>query len=468
MLVKVLLTVIFMLFAISGIVPSFAQTTSGFTNAVRLSDVSYDSHTPSILVSNDGVFAIWMGIQSGRSDIFFAKSADGGNTFGAPINLSADTHGQSAYAAFAQKGKDVYVVWQTSLTGTADVYLAKSTDGGDTFGKPVLISDSTKLAAFPQLAVSDNHVYFSWLEMAEDNSTNIVFAKSDDGANTIGNLTYMTSHSGNSGLPKLVATGSQVYLVWEDNSQKNFEIYLRKSNDYGSTFDTPVDISTSSGQSGTPQIVVSNDKVYAVWMDDTSGNFDILFAKSSDGGKSFGAPVNISKLHTDSGYPQLAVSGDNVYVTWTQTIVDPNYDVYFVKSTDGGNTFDEPVNVSKNLGPSGWPHIAADGAIYISWVDSSPGKFDLYITKSTDGGATFQNYTNVSNSKTESYNTQMALLNDVVYLAWEEGAKSNYTIMFNKSTTFVPEFGPLAAVALLVSIGAIIAVSSRSNLRNKF
>lgn len=466
---KILVAVIFALFVVSGILPSFAQTTSpGFTNAVSLSNVSSDSHNPSILVSSDGIFAIWVGTQSGRSDVFFSKSTDGGNTFSIPINLSADTHGQSAYAAFAQKDKNVYVVWQTSLTGTADVFLAKSTDGGNSFGKPILISDSAKLAAFPQMAISDNHVYFSWLEMAENNSTNIVFTKSDDGANTIGTPSYMTSHSGNSGIPKLVATGSQVYLAWEDNSKKNFEIYLSKSDDYGATFNPPVDISTTSGQSGTPQIAVSKNNIYAVWMDDTSGNYDILFAKSSDGGKSFGDPVNVSKLHTDSGYPQLAVSGNDVYVTWTQTIVDPNYDVYFAKSTDDGKTFDAPINISKDLGPSGWPNIATDGAIYISWVDSSTGKFDLFVTKSTDGGATFENYTNVSTSKTESYNAKMAVLNNAVYLAWEEGAKGNYTIVFTKSTTFVPEFGPLASVALLVSLVAIIAISSKSNLKNNF
>lgn len=466
---KVLVAAIFALFAISGIVPSFAQTAShGFTNAVSLSDISYDSHNPHIIVSNDGIFAIWVGTQSGKTDVFFAKSTDGGNTFGTPINLSSTTHGQSGYAAFAQKDKNVYVVWQTSLTGTALVYLAKSTDGGNSFGKPVVISDETKLAAFPQMAVSDNHVYFTWLEMADTNSTNVVFAKSDDGANSIDPPVFLTNHAGNSGIPKLIATGSQVYLVWEDNKKENFDIFLSKSDDYGTTFHPQVDVSSTSGQSGTPQIAISKDNVYAVWMDDTSGNYDILFAKSSDGGKSFGTPVNISKLHTDSGYPQLAVSGNNVYVTWTQTIVDPNYDVYFVKSSDGGNTFDTPINVSKNFGPSGWPNVAADGNVYVSWVDSSPGKFDLFITKSSDGGVTFENYTNVSSSKDESYNSKMAVLNNAVYLTWEEGTKGNYTVMFAKSTTFVPEFGPLATIALLISIITIVVISSRSNLKNKF
>lgn len=463
---KVLAFVILTIFILSGIVPSFAQTAPGFTNPVSISNTLSDAQTPHIIASNDGVFALWLETKSGKTDVFFSKSTDGGSTFASPINLSENSTGQSGYTQFAQSGKDVYVVWQTSLSGTAYVYLTKSSDGGSSFGKPVMISDNTKLAAFPQVSVSDNHVYFAWLEKSDNNSTNVVFTKSDDKAISINAPLYMTHNLGNSGIPKLVATGNQVYLAWEDNSKGNFDVFLSKSDDYGASFHIPVDMSVSTGQSGTPEIIISKDNVYAVWMDNTSGIFDILFAKSIDGGKSFGTPVNISRQSTDSGYPQFTVNGNNVYVTWTQTIVSPNYDIYFAKSTNNGDTFDTPINISNNSGASGWPKIASDGNIYISWVDSTPGKFDVFITKSSDGGITFDNPTDVSNSPAESYESQMAALNNVIYLTWQEGnGGTNHTIAFSKSTTFVPEFGPLASIALLVSIIAILGISSRSRLK---
>lgn len=465
---KVFLFVILTIFVLSGIVPSFAQTTSpGFTNAVNISNASSDSQSPDIIASNDGIFALWVESKSGRSDVFFSKSTDGGNTFGNSTNLSSAVSGQSGYAAFTQKGQDVYVVWQTSLSGTASVFLSKSSDGGSSFEKPVMVSNTTKLAAFPQIAISDNHVYFTWIEKSDNNSTNIVFAKSDDKASSIGTPLYLTHNLGISGIPKLLATGNQVYLAWEDNSKGNFDVFISKSDDYGASFHPPVDMSVNTGQSGAPQIAVSGDNVYAVWMDNTSGHYDILFTKSSDGGKSFVTPVNISNLHTDSGYPELVINGNNIYVTWTQTISETNYDIFFAKSTNNGNTFDKPINISNNIGASGWPKIASDGAIYISWVDSTPGRFDVLITKSSDGGATFENYSNVSTSKAESYDSKMAVLNNAIYLIWQEGPRGNHTIAFSKSTTFVPEFGPLVSIALLISIVAIIGISSRSNLKLK-
>ena len=61
----------------------------------------------------------------------------------------------------------------------------------------------------------------------------------------------------------------------------------------------------------------------------------------------------------------------------------------------------------------------------------------------------------------------MATLNNTVYMVWqeEEGKSGNHTIVFSKSTTFVPEFGPFASIALIVSVISIIAISFRSNLR---
>ncbi|CUR52058.1 exported protein of unknown function [Nitrosotalea devaniterrae] len=463
---KILIAIILGLSILAGVGSSFAQVqTPGFTDAVNLSQVSADSELPHVIVSSDGVFAMWTQSSLGRSDVFFSKSTDGGNTFGSPINLSGATNGQSSYPQFVENNNHIYVIWQSSLSGTSTILMTKSLDGGTSFGKPTTISDASQLSAFPQIALSGNHVYSSWIEKSTDNSTNIIFTKSDDQGSTFDVPLHVTHNIGNSGIPKLSADGNQVYLTWEDNSRGDYEVFLSKSSDSGASFHVPVDISTTTGQSGTPEVIVSGNNLYAVWMDNTSGNYDIFFTKSTDGGNTFVKPIDISNLKGDSGYPQFTVWKNNVYVTWTQTMTGINYDVYFAKSSDNGDTFDKPINLSNNFGPSGWPKIVSDGSIYVSWVDSSPGKFDVLITKSTDGGMTFENAINLSNSKKESYENDMATLGNVVYMTWQEGQSGNHTIVFSKSTTFVPEFGPFASLALIVSIISIIAISYRSGLK---
>ncbi|MDE1818029.1 MAG: PEFG-CTERM sorting domain-containing protein [Thaumarchaeota archaeon] len=465
---KILIAIILSLSMFAGIGPVFAQVESpGFTNATSISSVSGDSELPSLLVSNDGVFVIWTETDSGKSNVLFSKSTDGGYTFDNPVNLSATTNGQSSYPQFAENGTHIYVVWQSALSGTSNILMTRSLDGGTSFEKPLQLSDGSQLSAFPQVALSGNNVYSSWIEKSADNSTNIIFTKSNDQGNSFGAPLHVTHNMGNSGIPKLSAYASNVYLLWEDNSKGDYEVFLSKSSDSGASFHVPIDISTTAGQSGTPEVVVSGNNVYAVWMDNTSGNYDIFFTKSADGGVTFEKPIDISNLKGDSGYPQITVWKNNVYVTWTQTMTGINYDVFFAKSTNNGDTFDQPINLSNNLGPSGWPKIASDGNVYVSWADSSYGKFDILITKSTDGGTTFESPVNLSHSKSESYESEMALLNSTVYMVWQEeqGQSGNHTVVFSKSTTFVPEFGPFASIALVVSIVSIIAISFRSNLR---
>ncbi|MGI0065821.1 MAG: sialidase family protein, partial [Nitrosotalea sp.] len=410
---KVLIAIILSLSLVAGIGPSFAQVEPpGFTNATSISSTLEDSELPYVFASSDGIFTIWTGAESGKSNVLFSKSTDGGYTFGSPINLSASTMGQSSYPQFVEKDNHVYVIWQSALSGTSTILMTKSLDGGASFEKPIQLSDQSQLSAFPQVAISGNNVYSSWIEKSEDNSTNVIFAKSSDAGNSFGVPLHLTHNVGNSGVPKLFADGNNVYLTWEDNSRGDYEIFLSKSADSGASFHVPVDMSTTTGQSGTPEVVVSGNNVYTVWMDNTSGNYDIFFAKSTDGGMTFTKPVDISNLKGDSGYPQFTVWKNNIYVTWTQTMTGINYDVFFAKSSNNGDTFDKPVNLSNNSGPSGWPQIASDGNIYVSWTDSTPGKFDIMITKSTDGGTTFENPTNLSHSKSESYENQMATLNN--------------------------------------------------------
>ena len=81
-------------------------------------------------------------------------------------------------------------------------------------------------------------------------------------------------------------------------------------------------------------VVVSGSNVYVVWMDRTTvtgiGNEDILFRKSTDGGNTFGDTIYISNNVGHSIFPQIAVSGNNVYVVWTDNTNGPS-DIFFSK-----------------------------------------------------------------------------------------------------------------------------------------
>jgi predicted RNA-binding protein with PIN domain len=155
---------------------------------------------------------------------------------------------------------------------------------------------------------------------------------------------------------------------------------------------------------------------------------------------------NISDNVGDSVYSQIAAYKDNVYMVWQDNIFgnsDRNYDILFKLSTDRGATFSKPINLSNNTGLSEHPQIAAyENNIYVVWADdTSITDREILFTKSTDGGATFSKPINLSNNTGDSYNQEITVLGNNVYVVWHDyqgsssGSKSNSSSIFFKSST---------------------------------
>ena len=445
---------------------SIEAMTSGFSNPINISNSFGESILPQIAVSGNDVYVLWNDNATGKFGIFLTKSTDGGTNFGTRVNISRDI-GSSGSPQFAVSGNNVYVVWQAQATGKYQILFAKSTDGGATFSMPVNISNNSGDSGFPKILVSENNIYVIWAFTVTNTDFDVLFSKSTDGGATFSTPVNLSNTVRDTGLPQMTVSGNNIYIIWENNGRGNFDVFVAKSTDSGNTFSSPVNVSKNPKSSGAPQIVASGNDVYVAWMDDTPGNYDVFVAKSTDNASTFGTPVNVSNNTSDSGYEQIALSENNLYVVWTDTISNSNYDVLFAKSTDGGATFSTPVNISKNAGASGWPQVIVSGNIYVIWEDITTGNYDILISKSADGGTIFSTPVNISNTKDDSNFKQMVLSDNNIYVVWQDGSKNQHEILFAKSTTFVPEFGTLASLVLLVTILSTIILFAKTIPRLK-
>ena len=103
-------------------------------------------------------------------------------------------------------------------------------------------------------------------------------------------------------------------------------------------FGTPLNLSNSPGFSENPQIAASGNNVYVTWRNLTpaGSNADVIFASSNNNGVSFGTPINITNNADFSGNPQITAIGSNVYVTWQNTTPAGNRDILFASSNNNG------------------------------------------------------------------------------------------------------------------------------------
>ena len=96
-------------------------------------------------------------------------------------------------------------------------------------------------------------------------------------------------------------------------------------------------------------IATSGDKnVYVAWWTNKTGNDEVMFKASSDGGKTFSDKMNLSNTaKSDSQDVQIAAEGNNVYVTWWERNQTSNEPVMRI-SNDNGKTFGQEIMLSSN------------------------------------------------------------------------------------------------------------------------
>jgi hypothetical protein len=251
-------------------------------------------------------------------------------------------------------------------------------------------------------------------ESRDNNSVPVVFE----------NATNVTNNPMDSVYGQVAAWNNNVYMLWQDSmppGYTNYDIFIKSSNDKGTTFGSPVNLSNNSGFSEHPQIAAYDNNVYAIWADDTSGNREVFFTRSEDNSTSFDKIKNVSNNTSDSFNQEIAVFGDNVYVVWLDQDEADNTNILLKSSFDGGATFGRTIHISSDANQETFPKIAAyEDSVYVAWnmagdnLDERDNE-GLFFVRSLDGGNTFDNIMKL-NHENDFGELQVAAFDEIVYV----------------------------------------------------
>jgi hypothetical protein len=94
----------------------------------------------------------------------------------------------------------------------------------------------------------------------------------------------------------IATSGNYVYLAWPSNkTTADFEVMFRSSTDNGKTFGPKINLSNSTGiDSERPEIAASGNIVYVSWWERDSTNNEPVMRVSNDNGKTFGQLIMLS------------------------------------------------------------------------------------------------------------------------------------------------------------------------------
>ncbi|HEX6587855.1 MAG TPA: sialidase family protein [Longimicrobiales bacterium] len=321
-------------------------SSTGFAEPVRVNDVAGDAaahgQAPAqVAVGPDGaVYVMWQNNEhiEGRrfpaSDLRFARSSDGGRTFEPAIHVNDDADGEPASHTFhdlvvAHDGT-IYASWidgrghahgaDGHAAGGPDIRVARSTDGGRTFGPGTIVVSGACPCCRTNLAVGpDGAVYVAWRHVFEGSVRDIVVARSSDGGTAFGEPVRVHEdgwvfdgcpHAG----PSIAVDGAgALHVVWFTGTQRRPGVFHATSRDGGRTFGEPRALATGEFvPTSQVSLAPAADGVWIAYEENAGDGPRIRVAHAGASGA-----AHVTQLDAPAGMlPSLAARGDALAVAW--------------------------------------------------------------------------------------------------------------------------------------------------------
>jgi len=368
---------------------AFAQVAQAqWTPAKRLTWTSGHSSFPTIARDLTGTLhVLWVDETPGNGEIYHKTSTDGGATWTPNQRLTWNSGNSGWPVMTADSSNNIHVLWEDDTPGKGEIFHKKSTDLGDTWLASQNLSstpgDSWNAAIALDFSFSAK-LHAFWNDNTPGNHE-IYYKRSTDGGDTWTTSQRLTWTPGGSWSPEIaVDYSNNIHVVWFEYTAGNAEIYYKKSTDGGVTWTASQRLTWTSGFSFEPAIAAdSSGNIHVVWYDNSPGNNEIYYRRSPDKGTTWGSLRKLTWTAGESCYPEIAVdsSGDIHLVWWDNT--PGNAEIYYKKSTDRGASWTSSQRLTSTSGDSYSPFIAVDpfGGLHVVWHDDTPGNFEIYYKK---------------------------------------------------------------------------------------
>ena len=324
------------------------------------------------------------------------SSSNGGDSFAPPVPLtepgaSVSSHGENSPSVLFGNAREMYVLWEQETEGEdTDLMFASSLDLCHRFDPPFPVTDKEVPSrnGFSSLSVAPNgDIYASWLDdrgLEGTGGTSVYMAKSTDLGESFGrNIRVAQKVCDCCRPPVAFGNEGEVFVSWRHIFPGSIrDMVVATSRDGGETFDPPVRVAEDNWEikgcphSG-PSLLQVGDRLYIAWF---TGGGDaepgIRLSWSDDGGASFAPPVYVSSGIVYANHPVLSQAFDGrVLLLFEGRAVSQEDEwgpvtAYVAEISDAGQV-EEPTAVPGNGVSITYPVLAGDNqkGIFVVWTE---------------------------------------------------------------------------------------------------
>jgi hypothetical protein len=305
---------------------------STWTPPEVLSESGVEARAPAITADALTVHVVWLDYREGNWSLYYRRrTASGGWT---PVRCVVTSRVETHDTWPAMPWEPGLAISNGLVVGVIPGYFDWIASIAQTQENPTgsvaLISglEQTNNGHGVSVAARGTDVYATWIQVVDGHWV-VFLARSSDGGQTWSRPWRVSRTGGNAIRPALIATESGLHLVWADDAVGQFRILYTRSSSRGLIWTQPVPL--TSGPGWNPALTAADGRLAVAWEDYQTGDAEILFRRSLDGrGNAWSESVHLSRASGFSLYPALAVFDGRIYAVW-QDDRDGNFEIYMAQ-----------------------------------------------------------------------------------------------------------------------------------------
>jgi len=283
------------------------------------------SNNPRIAIDRNGKFYLcWYQLSSDGSSgkIFISTSKDYGVTWEKARNISFNLQMEILPSVYCD-GKNRIHLFFTAMKGKAFNLFHSVMDENESFGdleKITELKGGIRGAFSPSVKFHENHAVVIWQSKEKDFQDHLYYVKSSDYGDSWSGIDKITTGKFNNQAPSFIIYEDTIYLVYMNNSKKNWGIKMLRGSNYGTRWDDPVEVSLTNANCYSPDIIFLPGKQLVVtWHDSRDKGNRIYYRKYSTVTRKFDDEKKLSFKERPGRSPVTLKSGDKVVVLWEES-----------------------------------------------------------------------------------------------------------------------------------------------------
>jgi hypothetical protein len=278
---------------------------------------------------------------------------------------------------------DIVFHWEAVPSAT---HYRIQVDTGDTFTSTNLLSDTVGSESY---AANLGMGVWYWHVLAID-AEGTESAYSDMRAIVVAEpVVQLTTDTAADGRPSITeAADSRLWVVWSSERSGDADLWYKTSSDRGATWSPATRVTLDPAADLDPAVTGAADgTLWVVWASDRSGNSDIWYKTSSDGGATWSDAAQLTTDPSSDSQPGITQTSDGtLWVVWASGRSGSS-DVWYKSSNDSGLTWSTESQLPTGTGSNRHPAITetSQGILWVTWASG----YDVWSTTSSDGGGSW-------------------------------------------------------------------------------